>query len=146
MPLTRRRVIATAGTSLAAMLFLNIRSARSQPLSSDPLAWLQERVSIEEAERRFMPMPDDRTNYVPELRKPFGFLNAQWEKLKALVQTGDEIWTVRLHAKQRQTCTISSFFRRVPLRLGLEPPQCGQRSGRLAVCGTRAIRGVVAGI
>jgi hypothetical protein len=95
MPLTRRRVIATAGTSLAAMSFLNIGSARSQPLSSDPLAWLQERVSVEEAERRFMPMPDDRTNYVPELRKPFGFLNAQWEKLKALVQTGDEIWTFR---------------------------------------------------
>jgi hypothetical protein len=77
------------------MSFLNIGSARSQPLSSDPLAWLQERVSVEEAERRFMPMPDDRTNYVPELRKPFGFLNAQWEKLKALVQTGDEIWTFR---------------------------------------------------
>jgi hypothetical protein len=95
MPLTRRRVIAIAGTSLAAMSLLNIGSARSQPLSSDPLAWLQERVSIEEAERRFMPMPDDRTNYVPELRKPFGFLNAQWEKLKALVQTGDEIWTFR---------------------------------------------------
>ena len=48
---------------------------------------------------------------------------------------------VRLHARQRQTWTISSFLRRVPFRLRLAPPQCGQRSGRLAVCGTRAIRG-----
>jgi hypothetical protein len=97
--LTRRRVVAAAGSSLAAKAFLNCSVVRSQTLSSNdnvfPLAWLQERISIEEAERRFTPMPDDRTNQEPELRKPFGFLNARWEKLKARMQTGDEIWTFR---------------------------------------------------
>ncbi len=38
-----------------------------------------------------MPTPDD----APELRKPFGFLNAKWEELKARMRTGDEIWTFR---------------------------------------------------
>jgi hypothetical protein len=60
-----------------------------------PLAWLKERISIEETEHRFTPKPDDRTNHVPELRKPFGFVNAKWEVLKARMQTGDEIWTFR---------------------------------------------------
>jgi hypothetical protein len=68
-----------------------------------PLAWLQERISIEEAERRFMPMPDDRTNHVPELRKPFGFVNAKWQELKARMQTGDEIWTFRSPPKPGRT-------------------------------------------
>jgi hypothetical protein len=96
MPLTGRRVIAIVGASLAAMVFLN---SGSVVLSSEdnvyPLAWLQERISIEEAERRFTPMPDDRTIHAPELRKPFGFLNAKWEELKTRMQTGDEIWTFR---------------------------------------------------
>jgi len=100
MPLTRRRMIATAGSSLAAIASLNPGSVvKSQTLSSEsneyPLAWLQERISIEEAEHRFMPTPDDRTKHVPELRKPFGFLNARWEELKARMQMGDEIWTFR---------------------------------------------------
>jgi hypothetical protein len=98
--LTRRGVIAAAGSSLAAKAFLNPgNAAKSQTVSSNdgvfPLAWLQERISIEEAERRFTPMLDDRTNHLPELRKPFGFVNGRWEKLKARVQTGDEIWTFR---------------------------------------------------
>ena len=28
----------------------------------------------------------------PELRKPFGFLNAQWEAMKQQMQAGDELW------------------------------------------------------
>ena len=84
------------------MAFLNsagvVKSQTPSPGGDNdvyPRAWLQERISIEEAERRFMPTPDDRSNYVPQLRKPFGFLNARWEKLKARVQAGDEIWTFR---------------------------------------------------
>jgi len=33
--------------------------------------------------------------------------------------------------------TISSFLRRVPLRMRRVLPQCGQRPGGLTVCGTR---------
>ena len=29
-----------------------------------------------------------------QLRKPFGYNNAQWEELKALMQPGDELWEV----------------------------------------------------
>ena len=39
---------------------------------------------------------------------------------------------VRLHAEQRQSCTISSFFLRVPRRVRLWPPQYGRASGCLA--------------
>ena len=99
MSLARRRVIATASSSLVAMMFLNSSSVVKSQMSSDdnvyPLAWLQERISIAEAEHRFTPIPDDRTNHVPELRKPFGFVNAKWEELKTRMQTGDEIWIFR---------------------------------------------------
>jgi hypothetical protein len=46
----------------------------------------------------------------------------------------------RLHDAQRQSWTISIFFLRVPLRVTWALPQCGQRSGRLSVCGTRVVR------
>src|ERR1700733_11799601 len=47
----------------------------------------------------------------------------------------------RLHDPQRHSWTISSFLRRVPFRLNEILPQFGQRSGRFAVCGTRAAIG-----
>jgi hypothetical protein len=50
---------------------------------------------------------------------------------------GDGVNT-RAHAVQRQSCTVSSFLVRVPLRTSLTLPQCGQRSGRFAVWETRA--------
>src|SRR5260221_560311 len=49
---------------------------------------------------------------------------------------------VRLQDEQRQSCTISSFFLRVPRRVRLRPPQWGQASGTLEVSGTRAMRGM----
>ena len=49
---------------------------------------------------------------------------------------------MRLHEAQRQSWTISSFFLRVPRRVRLRLPQCGQASGCLAVSGTRAMRGI----
>jgi len=51
-----------------------------------------------------------------------------------------------MHEEQRQSWTISIFFRRVPFRVIAVLPQCGQRSGRFAVCGTRAARGIVPAI
>jgi hypothetical protein len=27
-----------------------------------------------------------------QLKKPFGFINVEWEKLKAMIQCGDELW------------------------------------------------------
>src|SRR5262249_39485608 len=53
---------------------------------------------------------------------------------------------VRLQAAHRQSCTTSSFFLRVPRRVRLRPPQCGQDSGCLLVSGTRAMRGMAGGI
>ena len=49
---------------------------------------------------------------------------------------------VRLQEAQRHSCTISSFFLRVPRRVSERPPQCGHASGCLAVSGTRALRGM----
>jgi hypothetical protein len=45
----------------------------------------------------------------------------------------------RRQPRQRQSCTISNFLRRVPLRERSRLPQCGQRSGRLRVCGEGAV-------
>jgi hypothetical protein len=42
-----------------------------------------------------------------------------------------------LHEGQRQSCTTSIFFLRVPFFATWTLPQYGQRSGRFSVCGTR---------
>ena len=47
---------------------------------------------------------------------------------------------VRLQEAQRQSCTISSFFLRTPLRLMAWLPQCGHSLGGLCVCGAEAGR------
>jgi hypothetical protein len=48
---------------------------------------------------------------------------------------------VRLHEAQRHSCTISNFLVRVPRLVSARPPQCGQSSGTLDVCGARATHG-----
>lgn len=59
-----------------------------------PLEWLDEKITIEEAERRHPGMPDDdRVQRFPEIRKPFGFLSPKWDALKAQMQPDDELWT-----------------------------------------------------
>jgi hypothetical protein len=67
-----------------------------------PPQWLQQRISVADAERMYTPVADDRADRAPELRKPFGFRNAQWEKLKAQMQPGDEIWTFSSPAQSWQ--------------------------------------------
>jgi hypothetical protein len=56
-----------------------------------PQEWLQERITVEEAERMYTRAPDERSARIPALRKPFGFRTAQWEELKALIWPGDEL-------------------------------------------------------
>jgi hypothetical protein len=58
-----------------------------------PIEWLLERITIEDAERKYTRPPDERSDRMPQLRKPFGFRNAQWEELKARMRPGDELWT-----------------------------------------------------
>lgn len=53
---------------------------------------------------------------------------------------GDGVNT-RAQARHFQSCTVSSFLVRVPLRTSLTLLQCGQRLGRFAVCETRARAG-----
>jgi hypothetical protein len=57
-----------------------------------PREWLIERLSVAEAEARFTLPPDDRAERYPDLKKPFGFKNAEWEKLKRQMQPADELW------------------------------------------------------
>jgi hypothetical protein len=58
-----------------------------------PRQWLIERLTVAEAEACYTPPPDDRAERHPELKKPFGFKNAEWEELKKQMQPGDELWT-----------------------------------------------------
>jgi hypothetical protein len=60
-----------------------------------PQAWLDKKISIAEAEATHPGVNDERVQRMPEIAKPFGFLNSQWEALKAEMQSGDELWTFR---------------------------------------------------
>lgn len=51
---------------------------------------LREQITIDQAELLHTP---DISSDVKDLRKPFGYLNAEWERLKAEMQPGDELWT-----------------------------------------------------
>jgi hypothetical protein len=55
--------------------------------------WLQERITVAEAEARHSYKHDERAKRYPELKNPFGLLNPQWEALKGKMCPGDEIWT-----------------------------------------------------
>lgn len=58
-----------------------------------PKEWLQKPISIAEAEAAYPGITDDRVKRFPDAAKPFGFMNADWEALKAEMQPGDELWT-----------------------------------------------------
>jgi hypothetical protein len=58
-----------------------------------PAAWLIKKISVAEAEAEHPGMRDERAKQHPELARPFGALNAKWEKLKADMQPNDELWT-----------------------------------------------------
>jgi hypothetical protein len=50
--------------------------------------------TVAEAEAENTPQNESpaRLAQYPELRKPFGFLNARWEQLKASMQPGDALY------------------------------------------------------
>jgi len=59
-----------------------------------PRTWLQEKVTVEEAERQHPGLPnDERVKRFPKIAKPFGFMSDEWEALKARMLPGDELWT-----------------------------------------------------
>jgi hypothetical protein len=58
-----------------------------------PKSWLDKKISIAEAEATHPGVNDERVQSMPESAKPFGFLNGQWEALKAEIQPGDELWS-----------------------------------------------------
>ena len=58
-----------------------------------PAAWLIEKISVEDAEMAHPGINDERVQRFPDIARPFGFQNGEWEALKAQMQPGDEIWT-----------------------------------------------------
>jgi hypothetical protein len=68
-----------------------VRAADATP--AVPAAWLIRKISVEEAETEHPGINDERVQKFPDIVKPFGFENGEWEALKAQIQPGDEIWT-----------------------------------------------------
>jgi hypothetical protein len=58
-----------------------------------PKEWLIERLTVAEAEARETMPTDGRAERAPQLKKPFGTKNKEWESLKRRMQPGDELWT-----------------------------------------------------
>lgn len=52
------------------------------------------RTTVVELEREYAAVKKDpkRVRRFPELAKPFGFMNREWEAIKARMQPGDELW------------------------------------------------------
>jgi hypothetical protein len=53
-----------------------------------PKEWLKKKTAVEKAEQAHL-VTDRRLGPNPV---PFGFINARWEKLKATMRPGDELW------------------------------------------------------
>ncbi len=61
---------------------------------SSSTAYRRHRLTLEQAEAEHTPKDQspERLQEFPLLRKPFGFMNADWEALKAKMQPSDELW------------------------------------------------------
>jgi hypothetical protein len=53
-----------------------------------PREWLKKKTTVEKAEQAHL-VTNGRLGPKPV---PFGFINARWEKLKAAMRPGDELW------------------------------------------------------
>lgn len=99
-------VLAALVVSLSTMVpVLGANSEREQIDGGDFIRseWLDEKITVEEAERQNPGLPnDDRAERFPEIRKPFGFLSPKWDALKAQMQPGDELWTFSSSAESWQ--------------------------------------------
>ena len=58
-----------------------------------PVTWLQEKVTVAQAEAAHPGITDDRIARFPDAGKPFGFQHQKWEDFKAAILPGDELWT-----------------------------------------------------
>lgn len=56
-------------------------------------SWLVTQITVDEAERTNPGVTDERAKTDAAIAKPFGFQNAQWEAMKAMMQPGDALWT-----------------------------------------------------
>jgi hypothetical protein len=80
------------------VLLLTLSSLLTQARAMDgepsiPKAWLQEQITVAEAEKAYPGITDERVKTSPEAAKPFGFRHAEWEALKTHMQPGDQLWT-----------------------------------------------------
>jgi len=78
---------------LCALLTYSTAAYARDAISMIPKEWLQKPISVAEAEAAYPGIRDDRVKRFPDAAKPFGFMNAEWESLKAEMQPGDELWT-----------------------------------------------------
>jgi hypothetical protein len=82
---------------MTAAYFVTPGATQSASLSTAvtyPIEWLDERLTLEEIERKYTAKPDGLDSIsAAALNKPFGYQNARWEALKARMQPGDELWT-----------------------------------------------------
>jgi len=58
-----------------------------------PADWLRKKITVAEAEADNPGISDDQVSRYPEAARPFGFLNREWEALKAAIKPGDELWS-----------------------------------------------------
>jgi len=58
-----------------------------------PKEWLQNTITVAQAEAENPGITDDRVAKYPDAAQPFGFRHGDWEALKAQMQPGDELWT-----------------------------------------------------
>lgn len=65
-------------------------TATTTQVSKDviPKKWLKKKTTVEKAEQAHL-VTDKRLGPKPV---PFGFINSRWEKLKATMRPGDELW------------------------------------------------------
>ena len=57
-----------------------------------PKEWLQEKLSVADAEAAHPGINDDRVARFPDAAKAFGFQHREWEEFKAAMLPGDELW------------------------------------------------------
>ena len=58
-----------------------------------PADWLRKKITVAEAEADNPGISDERASRYPETARPFGFLNHEWETLKAAMKFDDELWS-----------------------------------------------------
>lgn len=75
-----------------------------------PKEWLIEKISVDAAEAAHPGISDERAERFPDLAKPFGAKNREWELLKAAMKPTDEIWTF---------ATPADYWRNLAGRAGL---------------------------